>query len=761
MPDTDLAFDWGNTPSFWFSVRRKLTNESLFSTQGSKLVYENQFLEFVTQLPSNYNISGLGEHIHALRLQPGFVATNWNADIADPVDRNMYGTHPFYMETRYSQNAKSGEVQGVSHGVYLRNSHGLEAVFGDTNLTWRALGGAIELYFMDGPTPADVTAQYTSGIVGLPAMQQYWTFGFHQCHWGYSNWSAVQNNIDQYRDHNIPLETQWVDIDYMDAYADFTTDPVNFPVDEGQALIGKLHNNGQHFIPIVDAALWWPGNLTNYTSYNHGHDLGIFIKNPDGSEFVGQVWPGNAVWPDWLDPKAEGFWATEIADFHQKIPFDGIWNDMNEPSNFCTGSCGTKSPPAGPVAPGERNVNSPPYAINNVQGDLNAKTVATNATQYGGVQHYDVHNIFGYGLLRATNAGLQKAMPGKRPFIIGRSTFAGVGKYSGHWGGDNYASWQLMYWSIPQALTNALFGIPMFGPDTCAIGGNTTSEQCGRWMQLSAFFPFYRNHYGIGEQPREAWRWPDVAEWSRDTIRIRYSIIPYIYTLFHAASTTGSTVMRALQWEFPDDPSLFGADRQFLLGPAIMVIPVLNGNVSTVDGVFPGTQPWYDWYNQTAVPESSHLANTTIDAPLGHIPLYVRGGYVVPMQQPSYTLRESRRNPWGVLVALDSDGCAEGSLYIDDGESLKPSQAKDVSFLARQSSLVAKVHGDYMLDMVTPLANVTVMGVPKFSGSVRFNGAHVDSQQVSYDQSRQLLQITGLQARTSKGAWEDSWEIKW
>jgi alpha-glucosidase len=506
MPTTDLAFNWGNTPSFWFDVRRKSTNESLFSTQNTKIVYENQFLEFVTQLPANYNISGLGEHIHALELQPGFVATNWNADIADPTDSNMYGTHPFYMETRYSQNATSQKVQGASHGVYLRNSHGLEVVFGDQSLTWRAIGGSIELYFMDGPTPADVTAQYTSGIVGLPAMQQYWTFGFHQCHWGYANWSDVQYNIDQYRANDIPLETQWVDIDYMDAYVDFTTDPVHFPAEEGQDLIGKLHNASQHFIPIIDAALWWPGSITNYTSYNHGHDLDIFIKNPDGTEYVGSVWPGNAVWPDWLNPQAEEFWADEIAGFHEQLGFDGIWNDMNEPSSFCTGSCGTESPPAGAVEPGQRDVSSPPYAINNVQGELSAKTVATNATQYGGVQHYDVHNIFGYGLLKATNAGLQKAMPGKRPFIIGRSTFAGVGKYSGHWGGDNSASWQLMYWSIPQALTNALFGIPMFGPDTCGFAGDTTEEQCGRWMQLSAFFPFYRNHYGIGGQGREAWR---------------------------------------------------------------------------------------------------------------------------------------------------------------------------------------------------------------------------------------------------------------
>ena len=151
------------------------------------------------------------------------------------------------------------------------------------------------------------------------------------------------------------------------------------------------------------------------------------------------------------------------------LNFDGIWIDLNEPSK-----------------------------------PLSDLTITTNATQYGGVQHHDIHHIYGFGVLRAVHTGLQQVFPGKKPFIIGRSTFAGVGKYSGHWGGDYYASWLDTYFSIAQALTNALFGIPMFGPDTCAISEQTDSEQCGRWMLLSAFFPFYRNHYAFDSNPREA-----------------------------------------------------------------------------------------------------------------------------------------------------------------------------------------------------------------------------------------------------------------
>lgn len=406
---------------------------------------------------------------------------------------------------RYHQNSSQSDIAGSSHGVFLRNAHGLEAIFGNKTLTWRTIGGSVDLYFLDGPTPRDVTQQYTNGIVGLPAMQQYWTFGLHQCHWGYQNRDEVQSNVDNYRNAGIPLETAWVDIDYMDAFADFTTDPVNFPAERGQQLINNLHNNSQHFVPIVDSGIWWPGSLTNYTTYNLGHKLDVFIKNPDGTEYVGKVWPGNAVWADWHYPAAGGWWADEITRFYQQIEFDGIWIDMSELSSFCEGSCGTSSPQAEPVPSGERNINYPPYAINNIQGPLNSMTIAVNATHVDGVVEYDVHNSWGHGLLNATYHGLRQAQPNKRPFIIGRSTFASSGKWAGHWGGDNWATWQMMYWSIPQGLTMSLFGIPMFGVDTCGIAGDVSSELCGRWMQLSALFPFYRNHYARGEQPREPW----------------------------------------------------------------------------------------------------------------------------------------------------------------------------------------------------------------------------------------------------------------
>lgn len=192
--------------------------------------------------------------------------------------------------------------------------------------------------------------------------------------------------------------------------------------------------------------------------------------------------------------------------------------------------------------------------------------MSPNATHINGVQEHDVHNLFRHQILNATYNALLKVFPAKRPFIIGRSTFTGSGKWAGHWGGDNYSKWSYMFFSIPQALSFSLFGIPMFGTDTCGFIGNSDEELCNRWMQMSAFFPFYRNHNILSAIPQEPYHWASIIEASKSAMAIRYAILPYFYTLFHLAHTTGSTVMRALAWEFPNDPSLAAVDTQFLVG---------------------------------------------------------------------------------------------------------------------------------------------------------------------------------------------------
>ncbi|KAK0735029.1 glycosyl hydrolases family 31-domain-containing protein [Lasiosphaeria miniovina] len=844
--NSHIVVSWENEPSFSFTVRRQETDDILFTTKGSVIVYEDQFIEFGSALPKNYNLYGLGEVIHGFRLGNNLTRTLFAADVGDVIDSNIYGNHPVYLDTRYFISGESGELTYIpeptdknaqyvsyTHGVFLRNAHAQEILLQPSNITWRALGGSIDLHFYNGPTAKDVMKSYQFSEIGLPAMQQYWTLGYHQCRWGYDNWTALQDVVDNFAKFDIPLETIWTDIDYMKEYRDFENDPVRFGYDKGAEFLSKLHANKQHYVPIVDSAIYAPNpgdSGDEYQPFTRGVDADAFVLNPDGSIYYGAVWPGYTVFPDWIGAVLNGsgaidWWISEMLMWSKKVAFDGIWIDMSEVASFCVGSCGssnltfnpvhppfelpgepgnlvldypegfnitnateaasassslqsqvhastaTSTSPAGPTTsyfrtsptPGSRNINWPPYAINNYHGDIAVHALSPNATHHGGAVEYDFHNIFGHQILNATYQALLEVFEGKRPFIIGRSTFAGSGKWAGHWGGDNMSLWAYMFFSIPQALSFSIFGIPMFGVDTCGFSGNSDAELCSRWMQLSAFFPFYRNHNTLGAISQEPYVWGSVITASKTAMHIRYQLLPYMYTLFAQANRDGTTVMRALAWEFPNEPWLANADRQFLLGGAIMVTPCLVQGATTVDGVFPGLGDgtlWYDWYDLTAVTGVQLGQNITIDAPLGHIPVYLRGGNVVPLQEPAMTTAASRSNPWGLLVVLDKAGYAFGDLYLDDGESLKPNATKWIRFSAKDGSLMITPNGQYV--DTSPLQNVTVLGLPHAPSKVSLDGEDLDSSYWTYSEDKSLLALEKLGSRFPNGAWGDeTWNITW
>ena len=318
-------------------------------------------------------------------------------------------------------------------------------------------------------------------------------------------------------------------------------------------------------------------------------------------------------------------------------------------------------------------------------------------------------------------------------------------------------------------------------------------------MQLSAFFPFYRNHNVLAALPQEPYRWQSVTEATKKAMSIRYSLLPYIYTLFYQAHETGSLVARALAWEFPNDPSLAAVDRQFLLGPSILITPVLTPLAATVDGVFPGVgegEVWYDWYTQMAV-EAKAGENKTIDAPLGHIPVYIRGGSVVPTQEPGMTTKECRMNPWGILTALDGEGKASGELYVDDGESLTPTEtlfvkvcllilllfahlyppgtqpwltkAFIIKLTAESNHLNATVssssdNGLIRYNDTNPMGNITIMGVAYDTGlkTVSLNDQGLEGSQWTYNATSKVL-VVNVKDLTTKigGAWKSDWSLSW
>ncbi|XP_071442397.1 lysosomal alpha-glucosidase-like isoform X2 [Hetaerina americana] len=658
-----------------FEVVRRSNNRTVFDSRSvGALVYADQFLQFSALLPKDSSLYGLGEHQGPLKL-----STDWqrvvlfNHDSVPKNNTNLYGSHPFLMAT---------EKDGNSIGVFLLNSNAMEVILQPgPAVTFRAIGGIIDLHIFIGETPGDVVAQYTD-VVGRSFMPPLWGLGFHLCRFGYKTLNRTREVSESVRKAGIPLDVQWNDLDYMKQGNDFTYDPVNF---KGlPEFVEELHKLGMHYIPLIDAGISGGDKAGTYPPYDEGLAAGVFIKNSSGLPFVGKVWNKvSTVWPDFTNPTSVPYWSTQMERLHKQFPFDGAWIDMNEPSNFYSGTekgCPTSGTEPGPYGRKESSLEHPPY-LPPVEGSLLAyKTICMSARHFAG-SHYDVHNLHGFTHAIVTSFALTE-LRGKRPFVISRSTFAGHGHYAGHWTGDEASTWTDMANTIPAILNFNIFGVPLVGADICGFNGNTTVELCSRWSQLGAFYPFSRNHNtddAIDQDPVSLG--PMVVQSARKALLIRYSLLPFLYTLFWRSHAFGEAVARPLFFEFPDDPNTHEIDRQFLWGYSLMIVPVLEEGKTSVEAYIPSGL-WYDFYSKKLI-SSSHKGGhkMTLPAPADTIPLLVRGGTIIPMQAPNMTTGETRKNKLELMIALDNETCAAGVLYWDEDDALNTWDEGHYSFM--------------------------------------------------------------------------------
>ncbi|XP_056421060.1 sucrase-isomaltase, intestinal isoform X1 [Hyla sarda] len=719
-------------------VSRKSTGKVLFDTTIGPLIYADQFLQLSIKLPSS-NVYGLGEHVHRQfkhdmnwRRWPIFTR-DWfpNGD-----GNNLYGAQTFFLCLE--------DETGASFGVFFMNSNAMEVIMQPAPaVTYRTIGGILDFYVILGNNPEEVVMEYLE-LVGRPYMPAYWTLGFHISRWGYKSLAEVQEVVEKNRAINIPYDVQFTDIDYMENRKDFTIDQTNFR--ELPSFADNLHANGQKYIIILDPAIA-NQNLANgdpYEAYQRGQALGVWVNESDGrTPLIGEVWPGVTVFPDYTNPECTKWWVNECLEFYKKVKYDGIWIDMNEVSNFVKGSskgCNVNK------------LNYPPYTPAIMDRVMFSKTLCMDAVQTWG-NHYDVHSLYGHAMCLSTEEAIKAVFPGKRSIIFSRSTFAGSGKYSGHWLGDNAANWNDIKWAIPGMLEFSLFGIPYIGADICGFFDDCTEELCTRWMQVGAFYPFARNHNAENykaQDPASFGADSTVVKTSKHYLNIRYTLLPYLYTLFYRAHTKGETVVRPLLHEFYSDPNTWAIDRQFLWGPGLLITPVLDEYALSVDAYIPDAV-WYDY--ETGSKYAYRKQRVQMPLPVDKLGLHLRGGYIFPTQQPDVTTEASRKKPLGLIVTLDDNEAAHGEFFWDDLESRDTIESgKYILYhfsVSNNRLIMQAARSDYTDPNNLVFDEIKVYGLTRGTTSVivTMNGQTIQPALSFRFDNNKVLHITGLQLR--------------
>ncbi|KAK6766925.1 hypothetical protein RB195_026284 [Necator americanus] len=493
--------------------------------------------------------------------------------------------------------------------------------------------GALDIFITLGPQPKDSVRQLTA-LTGTYPLPPEFALAYHQSRWNYNDQKDVKEVHEGFDEHDIPLDVLWLDIEHTDGKRYFTWDKEKFP--NPKEMIDDLTSKGRKLVTIVDPHI---KKDNKYSVYAEAKKEGLLVKNRDGTVYEGNCWPGDSVYIDFLNPAARTFWADQFSFSKYEGSTKDVytWNDMNEPSVF-----------SGPEV-----------------------TMEKDLIHYGGLEHREVHNLYGFYQHEATFAGqLARSNAQFRPFVLTRAFFVGSQRTAAVWTGDNKAEWVHLKATIPMLLSLSTAGIPHVGADVGGFFGNPEEELLVRWYQAGAFQPFFRAHAHLESMRREPWLFNETAtEAIRDAIKRRYQMLPYWYTLFYEHTFTGKPPMRPFWMEFADDESSFDEDRQWMVGNALLVKPVVEANAVQASLYLPGRKEvWYDWETSKPRPSPGAVQNPVT---LKSIPLYQRGGTIVPIRE---RVRRSsqlmREDPITLYIALNIKGdFANGTIYMDDGET--------------------------------------------------------------------------------------------
>ncbi len=545
--------------------------------------------------------------------------TMWNSDFP------AYGVRfdPLYESVPFLLKADSSGAYGLLFDNTSRANFDVGATEPDS-LIYEARAGAFELYVITGKNAADVVRKLAD-LTGKMHMPPLWSLGYQQSRWSYYPESKVLDLAHGFRENRIPCDVIYLDIDYMNGYRCFTWSPINFPTPKN--MIDTLHSMGFKLVTIIDPGI---KDQKGYGVYDSGAKKDIFVKMPSGKYFVGKVWPGECVFPDFFNRKARDWWGQQYK-YLLRYGVDGFWNDMNEPSVFDT-----------------PNKTFPPDAVHRLDS--------------GTVMHYEVHNAYGMQMARATREGLEKLEPDKRPFVLTRANYAGGQRYAAMWTGDNFASFAHLKLALAMFLNIGVSGQPFVGSDVGGFIGNPSAELFSRWLELGSFTPFFRTHSVKDSKPREPWMFgPEYTKINRAIIDRRYEMLPEIYAAFQAAHEDGLPIMRPLYLDFPEDSEAYKISDEFMFGSNLLVAPVLDSGVVKRDVYLPAGN-WTSIYDGLEISGGWH----EVVAPLGVTPVFVKERSILFTQSLIQSTNEQADT---LYLRVYGQKSASGYAYFDDGES--------------------------------------------------------------------------------------------
>ena len=663
------------------------------------MAFDGQRLRVWKSMPADENYYGLGDKTGPMNRR-GRSFVMWNSDVfgwgesTDP----MYKDIPFFIGLR----------KGSAWGVFFDNTWRTSFDFGKEApdyFSFGSEGGEIDYYFLAGPEPKKVVQEFTA-LVGRAPLPPLWTLGYQQSRYSYYPEARVREIASTLREKKIPADVIYLDIDYQQGNAPFTINRESFP--HFEQMVADLRKQGFRIVTITDLHIKKdPGH--KYAPYDSGLANDMFVKNPDGSVFVGIVWPGESVFPDFTLARAREWWGTLYKEFtHMGV--GGFWNDMNEPALF------------------QRDDKTMPLEIRHRLDDGTS------------LDHRAIHNVYGMQNVRATDEGLRRLEPGQRPFVLTRAAYAGTQRYAATWTGDNSSTWNHLNMSTPMLLSLGLCGFTLAGDDIGGFAGSPTADLLTRWFEVGAFNPIFRDHTGKGTADQEPWvHGPEHETIRRRYVELRYRLLPYIYTGFEESSRTGLPFMRPVFLDYPQEEGFYGNNRDFLFGSDLFVAPIVTEMVDAEEIQLPPGD-WYDFWSSRKISSKDRI---TLHPALEELPLYVRAGAIIPMQPLVQHTGEKPDGPLQLRVYPGKD--CRGSLYQDDGHTFAYQRGDfmRVNYSCAANSQSISVTSAVEKESFQPWwtsSEVTILGANALPKDVRID--HRAAREWRYDNKEHAVIVT-------------------